>query len=343
MNARSQTQISLVTNTGPNCLLPYLRRTGASCKQVDIAVAFITASGLESVLHLLQQVARKGRVRILTGLYQGFTEPRALSVLLREQKESENRISVRISRDKRFHWKSYFLIGSRTATAIVGSSNMTSEGLLERGELNLALSTQPDATSFRKVHGPFGTYWDKQSQVLTKEIVARYSQWRGQQPTSPSRSVPLARILGKAVETDEHADSARRKRCWRLSKVGSMGVATEDLLAKITDWDEKEYETLSTHTSRIRPGDRAIMFDCQARQLSVVEIMEHVETPDKTPDGRHFIAYRAARFSTRKRFTPRLWAVLREKKIVTSETAAEFIHTLPEKAYRAAEELLRRK
>ncbi len=72
MNACSQTQISVVTNTGPNCLLPYLRRTGASCKQVDIAVAFITASGLESVLHLLQQVARKGRVRILTGLYQGW-------------------------------------------------------------------------------------------------------------------------------------------------------------------------------------------------------------------------------------------------------------------------------
>jgi len=343
MTTRSQSQISLITNIGPNCLLPYLRAAGSSCKQIDIAVAFITASGLESLLHLLQRVARKGRVRILTGLYQGFTEPKALALLLREQAESESRITVRICRDKRFHWKSYFLIGSRSATAIVGSSNMTSEGLTERGELNLVLSAQRDTTPFRTVHSGFEKYWDKESQPLTKEVVARYRNWREQQPPSPRRSVPLARILGRAMGPDDHAESARQQRFWRLSCVYRMDDDTVDLLAQLTDWDKKGYETLSTFTSRIRSGDRAVMFDFQANRMSLVEIMEQVETPSRTPDGRYFIAYKPVRSSTWKRLTPSLWKLLRDRKIVKGQAAARVIHSLPEKAYVSAEDLLRRK
>lgn len=341
MTTRSQSQISLITNIGPNCLLPYLRAAGSSCKQIDIAVAFITASGLESLLHLLQRVSRRGRVRILTGLYQGFTEPKALALLLREQADA--RIAVRICRDKRFHWKSYFLIGSRSATAIVGSSNMTSQGLTERGELNLVLSAQRKARPFCTVHSAFENYWDKQSQPLTKEIVSRYRQWHKQQPASTRRSVPLKRILGKAAVTKDHADSATQRRCWRLSCVSTLDDATIDLLDRITDWDKKGYETLCTFTSRIRSGDRAVMFDFQANRMSLVEIMEQAETPSRTPDGRYFIAYKPVRSSKWKRLTPSLWKLLRDRKIVKGQAAARFIHSLPEKAYVSAEDLLRRK
>lgn len=343
MTSQPQSQISLITNIGPNCLLPYLRAAGSSCKQIDIAVAFITASGLQSILHLLQRVARKGRVRILTGLYQGFTEPKALALLLREQAESESRIAVRICRDKRFHWKSYFLIGSRSATAIVGSSNMTSEGLTERGELNLVLSAQREARPFCTVHSAFENYWDKQSQPLTKEIVSRYRQWHDQQPASTRRLVPLKRILGKAAVTKDHADSATQRRCWRLSCVSTLDDATVDLLDRITDWDKKKYEILCTFTSRIRSGDRAVMFDFQANRMSLVEIMEQVETPSRTPDGRYFIAYKPVRSSTLKRLTPSLWKLLRDRKIVKGQAAARVIRSLPEKAYASAEALLRRK
>jgi HKD family nuclease len=336
-------RVGLVTNSGPNCLLPYLRAAGSSCKQIDIAVAFITASGLESILHLLQRVSHRGRVRILTGLYQGFTEPRALALLLREQQEASSRFSVRICRDKRFHWKSYFLVGGRTATAIVGSSNMTSEGLTERGELNLVVTAQRDAKPFVTAHSAFEKYWDKESQPLTKEVVTRYREWHDEQPASTQRLVPLKRILGKAAVMEEHADSTQRRRCWRLSCVSHLDDATVDLLDRLTDWDKQGYDTLSTFTSRIRAGDRAIMFDFQAARMTLVEIMHQVETPSRTPDGRYFIAYKSVRCSTWKRLTPSLWKLLREKKIVKGRGAARLIHSLPERAYAAAEDLLRRK
>lgn len=336
-------KIGLITNSGPNCLLPYLRAVGSSCKQIDIATAFITLSGLESLLHVLQQVASRGRVRVLTGLYQGFTEPKALALLLREQRDTSKRLSVRISRDKRFHWKSYFLLKARSATAIVGSSNMTSEGLTERGELNLVLSAQRDAKQFYTAHSAFETYWENESTPLSYENLAAYHHWHQQQPATSRRSVPLIRILGKAGETAKLADSPRKKRCWRLSCVSTLDDATEDLLDRITDWDKKGFETLSTFTSHIRAGDHAVMFDFQAKRMSLVEIMDQVETPIRTPDGRHFIAYKAARSSSSRRLSPSLWRLLREKQIVKGQTAARCIHSLSHKAYHAAEELLRRK
>src|SRR5262245_2981475 len=107
MTRRRSIQIGAIENAGPNTLVAFLRNAGAGCTQIDIAVAFVTAAGLDSLLYLLQQAASKGAVRVLTGLYQGFTEPKALSTLLRAQEQTGGRLSVRVSRDGHFHWKAY--------------------------------------------------------------------------------------------------------------------------------------------------------------------------------------------------------------------------------------------
>jgi len=65
-------------------------------KSIDIAVAFITAAGLDSLLYLLQKTASRGQVRILAGLYQGFTDSKALRMLLREQHDSKGSFKVHI-------------------------------------------------------------------------------------------------------------------------------------------------------------------------------------------------------------------------------------------------------
>lgn len=336
-------KISLIDNTGPNCLLPFLRAAGDACTQIDIAVAFITVPGLESVLHILQRVARKGHVRILTGLYQGFTEPKALAILLREQTESDHRLSVRICRDKRFHWKTYFLMTRRSATAIVGSSNMTAEGLAEPGEMNLVLRANRDAKQFCTVHSAFERYWDNRSQPLSKGIVDAYRQWGLRQLARRLPSVPIAKILGSPGGQEPPLNPARQKGYWRLSCVGTLTPATDDLLERLTNWDKKHYETLSTFTPRIRTGDLAVMFDFPARRMNLVEIKDHVETPMSTPDGRYFIAYQVVRSSKTKRLTPTLWKQLRNRRIVRGKEAAKHIKPLSEKAYHAAKELLQGK
>src|SRR5690349_17804578 len=104
MGDRPQVRVGIVENAGPNTLASFLRNAGSVAGSVDIASAFVTSAGLGLMSRLLRKVTVKGRVRILTGLYQGFTEPDALRALLREQQETEGRLSVRISKDRHFHW-----------------------------------------------------------------------------------------------------------------------------------------------------------------------------------------------------------------------------------------------
>lgn len=78
MTERRSIHIGAIENSGPNTLVALLRNAGNRCEHIDIAVAFITAAGLNSVLSLLQKTASRGTVQVLTGLYQGFSETKAL-------------------------------------------------------------------------------------------------------------------------------------------------------------------------------------------------------------------------------------------------------------------------
>lgn len=109
MPRRQTVRIGAIDNTGPNTLILFLQDTADKASQIDIAVAFITAKGINSLLYLLKKAADRGQVRLLTGLYQGFTEPKALRTLLREQKDTDGPISVRISTDQHFDSATLFL------------------------------------------------------------------------------------------------------------------------------------------------------------------------------------------------------------------------------------------
>jgi HKD family nuclease len=339
MPTRSTTRIAQIDNSGLNQLLPYLRAAGGSCRQIDIAVAFITATGLESILHVLQKVARRGQVRVLTGLYQGFTDPKALAALLREQTATRGRLTVRLSDDPRFHWKAYLLTGGRTATAIIGSSNLTTEGLTQSGELNVVLTTRPDATDFGQFRKVFEKNWVNRATPLDKRIVDEYRDWHQKQERPARRSVPLKRILGKSdklAPTSEH----RPKQFWRLSCTGTLQDATSNLLEELTDWDKRGLETLSTFTAQVRAGDEGVMFDVQSGWLAAIEVCDDTKTPKRTPDGRYFIGYRIRPKSIRKRLTPALWKRLREADLIRTKLGAQVMGKLSEKKYRLFEELL---
>jgi HKD family nuclease len=340
MPTRSTTRIDLIDNSGPNKLLPYLRAAGASCRQVDIAVAFITAAGLESLLHLLKQVASKGRVRILTGIYQGFTDPKALAVLLREQSATGARLAVRISHDPRFHWKTYLLTGTRSATAIIGSSNMTSEGLAESGELNLVLTTRHDAKDFRRIRSAFEKQWDNRATLLSEQFVSQYRAWHRKQEPTTRRKMPLKQLLGTVPSGVAATSGKKEKQYWRLSCVGTLETGTIDLLEDITDWDERGLETLSTFTSLVRAGDEAVMFDTQSSRLSLVEVVDDTHTPRPTPDGRYFIAYRVKPKSIQKRLTTALWKHLRKEKLIRTKREAMVRGKMSKRKYLLFEELL---
>jgi HKD family nuclease len=222
-------RIGTVTNTGLNTLARFLDAQGKGCERIDIAVAFVTAAGLDQVLHLLKRVAAKGEVRILTGFYQGFTEPKALRTLLREQRNTAGRLSVKVSNDPHFHWKAYLLVKKATARVVVGSSNLTADGLNQTGELNLALSVGTSSKAFRDVSRVFNDHWTGKSAPLTASVVGKYETWREAAGGSPRhRKVPIKKLISGAAKAEKPQPT--EVRYWRVGLTGYFSDETEAIL-----------------------------------------------------------------------------------------------------------------
>jgi HKD family nuclease len=130
------TAFEVIENSGKDNLRDALKHILSRASEVSIAVAFVTQAGLDEIIQPLRQVATEGRVRLLTGLYQYTTEPEALDTLLRVQKETPGRFSVCLSIEPKFHRKVYLVGNNTQTTVIIGSSNLTKEGLLSGGEIH---------------------------------------------------------------------------------------------------------------------------------------------------------------------------------------------------------------
>jgi HKD family nuclease len=312
MDNRPQVQVGIVENAGPNTLASFLRNAGSGACGVEIASAFVTSQGLGLVSHLLKKATAKGRVRIITGLFQGFTEPNALRALLQEQQEAEGKLSIRLSRDCRFHWKAYFLLHRKIAHVVVGSSNLTDNGLRQSGELNVVLSLSQASKAFSGLHGAFVAEWED-AVPLTQAVLERYERWRSESGAGGKGiSVPVARILGtvkpnQTVPTPEEG----KPRYWLTGIDGTLARETMAVLRETTNWDRKNYWYFSTWRSAYAKGDRVVLFDLDGRTVRVVEIVATTRTPAATPDGRLFAAYRKVKGIQGRRLVKSRWRSLK--------------------------------
>jgi HKD family nuclease len=202
-------RIGTIQDSGPNTLIAFLRNAGAACDQIDIAAAFITESGLNSLFYVLKRAASRGHVRVLTGLFQGFTDPKALWALFKEQERTGGRLSVRVSSDRHFHWKAYFLLKRNAARVVIGSSNLTDDGLHEPGELNVVLSLDTESNAFVELRQVYDRHWERKGKELTAEVITKYASWRKEAGIGlKPRAVPIREILGptalkkEVVKTD---------------------------------------------------------------------------------------------------------------------------------------------
>jgi HKD family nuclease len=311
-------RIGTIDNTGPNTLLSYLRNAGHAAAQFDIAVAFISKAGLESVLHLLKRVAAKGPVRLLTGLYQGFTDPAALRILLREEANSQGRLTVKISTNPRFHWKAYFLMRKTTANVVIGSSNLTEEGLTNSGELNSVLLLQKNSQPFRELHAIFNRQWDTRAKPLSGIDLNAYEEWRKVADVQAQhRKVPLRAILGNysSDSKTEHIRTARR--LWRFCFASNLDARSIEIVSRYTDWEQRGYEYFSAAKPIYQDGDRFVLFDLSDRTLTVNEVLASTRTPEPTPAGYHFFAYRRVPRTRLRRLLRKRWAELKAANLLS--------------------------
>lgn len=122
------------------------------CESFCLAVAFVTKSGVISILNQLIDLEARGiRGKVLVSQYQNFSQPEALRTLL-----TLKNIELKISNRGAFHAKSYiFAKHGGYADIYVGSSNLTANALSVNKEWNLKVSAWDESKLLKELRVEF--------------------------------------------------------------------------------------------------------------------------------------------------------------------------------------------
>ena len=137
-----------------------LSREIASADRIDILAAFITMGGVRAVREELEQAARRNaRIRVLTTVFTGTTEVRAVEAIA-ALPGAEVRISYDVRRT-RLHAKAWlFERNSDLHTAYVGSANLTATALGSGLEWMVKLCAADLPSVIEKFRGTFEGLWN---------------------------------------------------------------------------------------------------------------------------------------------------------------------------------------
>ncbi len=128
-----------------------------TCNTFYFTVAFITSSGLATLLSTFKELYRQNiSGKILTSNYLSFTDPRALEKILQFPN-----IELRIFEKSNFHLKGYLFEQSNYRSLIIGSSNLTQDALSKNMEWNLRVISTLEGELIRKTKEEFDKLWNK--------------------------------------------------------------------------------------------------------------------------------------------------------------------------------------
>lgn len=132
-----------------------------TCEEFYFSVAFITQSGVVSLINTLNELKGKNiKGKIITGQYQNFTEPKALKILL-----SFKNIELKIVTDSNFHAKGYIFKKKDNYSFIIGSSNLTQYALSSNQEWNLKMSSLEQGLIMQTIMKEFNFVFENATKV----------------------------------------------------------------------------------------------------------------------------------------------------------------------------------
>ncbi|MFV0425316.1 MAG: DEAD/DEAH box helicase family protein, partial [Bacilli bacterium] len=130
----------LIKNDESHTLLSVLKGLILECDEFYFNVAFITSSGVQSLLKVLSEASENGvKGKIVTGNYQYFTNPNAVDRL-----NQIPNIEVKMNLNDKLHAKGYFFRVKNEWKIIIGSSNMTMSAFSSNTEWNLLVNSTRD-------------------------------------------------------------------------------------------------------------------------------------------------------------------------------------------------------
>lgn len=162
----------LINQTKPNKkILTNILRELEYCNEFYISVAFVTTSGVASIINKLQELENKKiKGKVLVSQYLNFTEPEALKRLL----QFDN-IDLRITTKGNSHAKGYIFKKDNFYNLIIGSSNLTAQALSINKEWNLKVSAMEESIIVEKVLNEFNNDFNNATKV-TPHYISFYEQ-----------------------------------------------------------------------------------------------------------------------------------------------------------------------
>lgn len=150
-------------------VLTTLNRSLLNCDEFWFSVAFITSSGVATLLTALQDLELKGiKGKVLASQYLNFTDPEALRKLLLFKN-----ISLRISVGDNFHSKGYLFRKADLYELVVGSSNLTASALCTNKELNLKVTASKESQIIQEALTLFNSEFQS-AQEVDYNFIAEY-------------------------------------------------------------------------------------------------------------------------------------------------------------------------
>jgi len=195
----------LITGGSTNPFLPSLLEGIRQATEIEMAVAFIKATGLRLLFSDLKDALapepesqrESARLRIITSDYLDVTDPEAMrSLMLLQERGAE--VKVYESAGSSFHMKSYIFVrrndsASVSGMAFVGSSNISRQALQDGLEWNYRIDVSkwgdsPDYAGFIEIRSRFEELFaDERAVLLTHDWIDGYEQRRRVQslPVAP--------------------------------------------------------------------------------------------------------------------------------------------------------------
>ena len=156
-----QPKILLNNSSAGKKVLSSLIKELSECRSFKLAIAFITNSGIATLINTLLDLERRGvQGQIIVSQYLNFTQPGALETLIKFKN-----IQTRIMTHGSFHSKGYIFDRGTYYNIIIGSSNLTANALCSNIELNIKTSASNKSTLALDVIQEFDNKFSKATVV----------------------------------------------------------------------------------------------------------------------------------------------------------------------------------
>ena len=170
-NIAYQPELLVNQKNPPKKVLSSILHELENCNQFYISVAFVTTSGVATIINKLQELEKREiKGKVLVSQYLNFTQPEALKRL-----SQFKNIDLRIATTGNAHAKGYIFKNKEHYNLIVGSSNLTAQALSTNKEWNIKVSALDESGLVEKVINEFKADFEKATPV-TEEYILLYEE-----------------------------------------------------------------------------------------------------------------------------------------------------------------------